>query len=337
MADMTNEEKRSTRPLFLDRVTLNPELVRRVPQDLAFRCHTLPVAEADGAITVAMANPDDLRARDAIAAVLGTNPCFVQGDQETIDKLLAEGWSTEVGSKHKFLVCSAKSRFEEVNNYVCSLGKLLHAEIEYLELIEESEFFLRTLARKAEEGYDLIILGAQGQPFRKRVFSRSISERILSQLPISLLVVRRIRWPLSRMLILLRGEEGDSSTVDWGIRLAQACNATVTLLVIVPSIPVMYQGLKRFEVGLYELLSTESALGQRMRRAAERLVKENLEGTLRLRQGSEEWQCRYELAVGGYDLVIVAADTEDWFQRYIIGGLAYPLLHWTDRPVLIAK
>lgn len=334
---MTNEENRPTRPLFLDKVTLNPELARRIPPDLAFRCHTLPVAESDGAITVAMANPDDLRAREAIAAALGTNPCFVQGDRETIDTLLAEVWSTDIGSQHRFLVCSARNKFEEVNSFARRLGSLLHAEVEHLELIEESGFFLNTLARKAEKGYDLIILGPQGQSFSKRLISRPIRERILRQLPISLLVIRRTRWPISRMLILLRGEEGDCSSVDWGIRLAQACNATVTLLAIVPSIPIMYQGLKRFEVGLHELLTTESKLGQHLRRVAERLVKENLEGTLRLRQGSEEWQSRYELSVGDYDLIIVAADSEDWFQRHIIGGLAYPLLHWTDRPVLIAK
>jgi nucleotide-binding universal stress UspA family protein len=337
MTDMTNEENRPTRSLFLDSVTLHPELVRRIPQELAFRCHTLPVAESDGAITVAMANPNDSRARDAIAAALGTTPCFVQGDQKTIDALLAKVWSDEVGPQRKFLVCANPSRFEDVNRIAHGLGSLLHAEIEHLELIEESGFLLNTLARKAEEGYDLIILGPQGQSFSKRLFSRTISERILRQLPVSLLVIRRTRWPISRMLILLRGEKSDSSTVDWGIRVARACNATITLLAIVPSVPVMYQGLKRFEVGLYELLSTESVLGQYLRRAAERLVEENLEGTLRLRQGSQEWQSRYELSVGDYDLIIVAADPEDWFHRYIIGGLAYPLLHWTDRPVLIAK
>lgn len=334
---MTNEENPPTRSLFLDSVTLNPELARRIPPDLAFRCHTLPVAEADGAITVAMANPNDSKARDAIAAALGTTPCFVQGDQKIIDALLAKVWSDEVGPQRKFLVCVNPSRFEEVNSFAHGLGSLLHAEIEHLELIEESGFFLNTLARKAEEGYDLIILGPRGQSLNKSLFSRPISERILRQMPISLLVIRRIRWPLSRMLILLRGEEADRLTVDWGVCLAQACNAAITILAIVPSVPIMYQGLKRFEVGLHELLSTESKLGKRLRWAAERLVEENLEGTLRLRQGPQEWQSRYELSVGDYDLIIVAADPEDWLHRTVMGGLAYPLLHWTERPVLIVK
>ncbi len=335
--EMTSEENRPTRPLLLDSVTLNPELARRIPPELAFRCHTLPVAEADGAITVVMANPNDSRARDAIAAALGTTTCFVQGDQKIIDALLAEVWSDEVGPLRKFLVCVNPSRFEEINNFAHSLGNLLHAEIEHLELIEEHEFLHNTLARKAEEGYDLIILGPQGHSFGKGQLSRSMSERILRKLPISLLVIRKTRWPLSKMLLLLRGEEGDNSTVDWGVCLAQACNATITLLAIVPSVPLMYQGLKRFEVGLHELLTTESKLGQHLRRAAERLVEENLEGTLRLRQGSHEWQSRYELSVGDHDLIIVATDPEDWFHRHIIGGLAYPLLHWTERPVLIVK
>ncbi|UCF61094.1 MAG: hypothetical protein JSV37_00015 [Anaerolineaceae bacterium] len=334
---MTTEASRSTRPLFLDRVTLNPELARRIPPDLAFRCHILPVGEADGVITVAMANPNDARARDAITAALGTKPYFVQGDQEIIDQLLEKVWSDETGPQRKFLVCTNPSRVEEVNDLAENLARLLDAEIEYLELIEETEFLLNTLAKKAEDGYDLLILGPRAQSFNKRPFSRPISERILRELPTSILVIRKARWPFSKMLFLLRGDESDSSTVEWGVCLAKACNAAITLLVIVPDVPLMYQGLKRFEVGLHDILTTESELGQRLRWAAKRLVEENLQGALRFRQGSQEWQSRYELSVGDYDLIIVAADPKDWFHQHIIGGLAYPLLHWTDRPVLIAK
>ncbi|TET37836.1 MAG: hypothetical protein E3J69_02095 [Anaerolineales bacterium] len=334
---MTTVACRPARALILNDVIPDSALVRRLPIDLAFRCHALPVAEADGAITVVMANPEDPVARDEISAALGAASCFVRGRKETIDALLNSVWLDSGNPGYRFLVCETPERFEALNSYACSIGDLFHAEVERLEWIENSSRFLSNLARKTDEGYDLLILGPQVQSFRRYLTACPMREKIINQLPISLLVIQRSRWPISRILILIQGEERDKPAVEWGVHLAQASKAEITLLTIVPSVPGMYQGLERFNCGLPELLSTKSQLGQQLRWAAERLVKENLDGTLQLRQGSQEWQIRSELSAKEYDLIITPAGSEDRLHKYLFGVVTRHLLYWTDRPVLIVK
>ena len=56
-----------------------------------------------------------------------------------------------------------------------------------------------------------------------------------------------------------------------------------------------------------------------------------------IRQGPADWQIKAEVNEGDYDLIVLAADPEDWWTRRILGRLVGPLLGWVDRPVLIAK
>jgi len=81
--------------LNLDSLAIIPRLVRRLPPALAFRFHTLPLAEGNGYILVAMADPDDAAARAAVAAALGTRLYVVQIDSMVIEGLLSEVWPKE--------------------------------------------------------------------------------------------------------------------------------------------------------------------------------------------------------------------------------------------------
>jgi nucleotide-binding universal stress UspA family protein len=337
MTDMITAAYRPARALIHNDVIPDSALARRLLIDLPFRCHALPVAETDGAITGVKGNPEDPAVCDEISAALGAASCFVRGRKETINASLNSAWLDSGNPGYRFLVCETPERFDALNSYACSIGDLFHADVERLEWIENSSRFLSNLARKTDEGYDLLILGPQVQSFRRHLAACPMRENIINQLSISLLVVQRSRWPISKILILIQGEERDKPAVEWGVHLAQASNAEITLLTIVPSVPGMYQGLERFNWGLLDLLSTKSQLGQQLRWAAERLVKENLDGTLQLRRGSQEWQIRRELLAEEYDLIIIPAETEDRLHKYFLGAVTCHLLYWTDMPVLIAK
>ena len=58
---MGGTSQRKTAYLTLDELTADRELARRLPPDLAWRYHALPLAEDNGRVTVAMADPDDDR------------------------------------------------------------------------------------------------------------------------------------------------------------------------------------------------------------------------------------------------------------------------------------
>jgi hypothetical protein len=85
----------ATQHLTLDSLAIIPRLVRRLPPALAFRFHALPLAEGNGYITVATADPDDAVARTAVAAALGTRLYVMQADPTVIDGLLCEVWPKE--------------------------------------------------------------------------------------------------------------------------------------------------------------------------------------------------------------------------------------------------
>jgi len=169
------------------------------------------------------------------------------------------------------------------------------------------------------------------------LFSRSVDEAALSGLSASVLLVRRPSWPLHRILLLIQGEAWDEEATDWTLRLAEPSGASVTALAVVPPVPAMYHGLARMEGGLAELLVTDTPLGREMRQVARRLVDRGVEGTLRLRQGSPEWEIRRELVKGHFDLLVIGGAFRSGVRRLVLGDLAASLARIVDRPVLVAR
>jgi nucleotide-binding universal stress UspA family protein len=334
---MTISKHRVCQPLILDDVVLNPELARRIPHDLACRFHSLPVAEANGQITVVMADPDDEKARQAVTAALGMPPRIVRGDQEIIDTLLTEFWSEEDTKDLHFVACAHNREFKNILEYSHKLGALLKANIAQRKLAGGWGALSANLNETVGQGYDLVILGTSNGSFSERFLWQVGRGKIFTRSSASFLFARRPRWPLNKILLVVKGEQGDGPAVDWVTRIAQPSSATITMLTIVPPVPAMYFGLRRLEVGLTEILATNSALGRQLRRIANQLVADGCEANLRLRQGSPELEIRREVAEGDYDLIVVSAETSGWFSRFLFGDLISPILQTTDRPILLAK
>jgi nucleotide-binding universal stress UspA family protein len=161
--------------------------------------------------------------------------------------------------------------------------------------------------------------------------------RPAARAPASVLIARRPRWPLRRMLLVIRDQSTDDVSVDWIVRLAQPSGATVRVLALVPPVPAMGDQAVCTPHGLAESLAADTTLGRQIRRIARRLVSWESEGILRFRQGTAESQLQREVAEGDYDLIVIAADPPGQWLRQLLGELASPLLNWTDRPVLIAN
>jgi nucleotide-binding universal stress UspA family protein len=300
------------------------------------------VAEHNDRITVAMANPDNAMAREAVMTALGTTTCVVQGDAAAIDASLAEMWPDETHCSLHLLVCAQASSIadgtEAYEAYAQAIGDLLDAQISHFCTPVATGAALDALVKKVEhDNYDLVILGESGRPLVERLFSGWVTRKATKRVSTSLLVARRPRWPLRRMLLVIRGDEMDDTAVDWIVHLARPSGAAVTVLTIVPPMPAMYHGMAHMEQVLATLLAGSSPLSRQMHRTAQRLVDWEIKSTLRLRQGSPEWQVSCEVAEGDYDLVVVAAEHHRQWLRWLLGELVGPLLHWTDRPVLIAK
>jgi nucleotide-binding universal stress UspA family protein len=332
---------RKSNHLVLENLTLDPVLARRLPRGLACRYCALPVAEdkENGCLTVAMADPDDNVACEALKTVLDTPPYVVRCDPAEINARLAEIWPQEEQCLLRVLVCTQDSTIaDEVQAYMRGLCDLLGASIDVFQVVGRIGASLDALAEEVQRGgYQLVILLEPDQSPAERLFLGPVVSRVVDRVPASLLIARRPRWPLRRMLLVAQGKEADDSAVDWIVRLARPSGATVTVLTVVPPLPAMYNWEVRMQQGLAALLATNTALGRQLRRIARRLVDEGIEGTLRLREGPPDWQIRHELIEGDYDLIAITAETRARWLRRLVGEVTAPLLGSADRPVLVVK
>jgi len=323
-----------TRPLILDDLDLDPTVARRLSPTVASHHHALPVAVRDRRLTVVMADPTDAAAREAIASDLGGDPCVVKGDRTSIDRLVAELWCEEERTcSHLLAYAPAGSRVDEITSYAEYFKDLLGASLDHV----PCEATVGTLLEKTRQDCELVIMGRPETVVRGSLFSGALELAALSRLSVSMLIAQRPCWPLRRLLLVIQGEASDEEAMDWTLRLAELSGASVTALAVVPPVPAMYHGLKRMEGGLAELLATDTPLGREMRDVARRLVDKGIEGTLRLRQGSPEWEIRRELVEGQSDLLVIGTASYGRVQRWFVRDLAVSLARFAGRPILVAR
>jgi nucleotide-binding universal stress UspA family protein len=329
----------TTEYLTLDELTVDPALAQRLSADLAWRYHALPLTEDHGRVTVAMADPDDTEARQAVVAVLGPGSCVVRGSSLTIDVRLAEIWGNEARRPFELRVGTFPEPLpDEVWDYTQALVALLGAQVKRMSVANAAH----DPATAVPNVYcDLVVFGERNHPLIRDRLSRPGAGSALGTeqrlVPFAILVAQEPRWPLERILLLVCGETADNAAVEWAVRLAGSSAATVTALAVVPPMPSMYRGLASMEPDLAALLATDTALGMHLRQVARRMSECRIDGTLRLRQGLPEHQIARELTDGEYDLVVVATTPCRWWLRQLKGDPLCSVLSWVDRPLLLAE
>lgn len=323
--------------LQLDYLVAESGLARLLPAPLALRYRALPVARDETRITVAMADPGDEVACREIAAALGTEIYPVQVEPSVIDSLLAQVWPNETSLR--FLVYHQNNPApNEVQAYARYLEGVLHAQLNYFQTKPDQPGSVSDLATAAC-GHDLVVFAEPDQSLVKRLLVGPPGCQAAERIPTSVLLARQPRWPIEKILLVTRGQEGvDDQAIDWLIRLVQATNAAVTVLGIVLPMAAVYQrAVTHLPEGPTGWLTTDTPLGRQLAHISNRLQNWHIEGVLRFREGTPEQQIRREVAYDNYDLIVLAPDPRDWWLRRLIGELVDPLLHWIDRPVLIAK
>jgi nucleotide-binding universal stress UspA family protein len=323
--------------LALDELIPNPRLAQRLPAVLAWRFHALPLAEDQGRVTVAMANPDDPAAREAIAGALGATSCMVQGDPATIDALLAEIWGSE-SNPVTMAICAFPSPISEVaRTYGQSLAALLAARLIYLDTADHLDRLTR-----GQEGLDpaVYLFEEPDHPLLRNLLTKGTGSNPIQEratVPPAVLLAKGPRWPIKKILFILCGNDRGQPAVDWVLRFARRSESAVTVLTIVPPTPAMYGHRAAGDSGLPALLTTETSLGRQMRQVAQQLVGWGIDGTLRLRQGPPDLQIYREVAESDCDLIAVSARPCHWLLRWLGSDLVNFLLHWSDRPVLVVN
>jgi nucleotide-binding universal stress UspA family protein len=240
-----------------------------------------------------------------------------------------------LGASSHTLVYSPEHQLDaQVLAFARYIGDLLQAEMCFESLLLQRAV---EYVRLATNDGDLILFDEPEQSWLNVLLFGRHTSQALSQLTSSFLLARKPRWPIRKVLLVLRIEETDQAAIDWLIRLAKPSGALVTVLPLVPSLPAMYSLGNLIYAGPDVLLSSNSFVGQQLRRLTRQLNLLQIDGTLHLRQGEPDWQIRQEVIEGNHDLILIGEEPHGRIFRLLFGEQVSHLLRWLERPLFIAR
>lgn len=198
--------------------------------------------------------------------------------------------------------------------------------------------------RESKEGYDLVIFERKEKAFSQHILS-GVSEailgppvvRILAASETPVLRIEKESRALEKVLILVDGSVGSIWAVEDGGEIASLAGAEVTVLLVVPQIPVMFTGLEEMEENVEEMLHTRTIEARTLRRAVRALTKLGVKARLKIRRGEASDEILEEIGSGYYDLVVLGTRRLASRRKYIFGSVAQEILSRTSIPLLLVK
>jgi nucleotide-binding universal stress UspA family protein len=304
--------------LSLSTVSIDPELGRRLPRQLAYYHLAIPIADDDDSITVAMALTNNPQVIGLLEAVLNASVIPVRSHADEIKAALDTIWQRADNIDQPKLLAWSDSieKSAWINSYAETFAQAFATEATYLDVERSS---LDTALQIATSGhYNLIVTGETEN-----------LETLLARSPAPLLLVRSQPRPFRHMLFALRGHAPDRAALEYVIPLLRQHHSRVTLLSISPPSSA---GQVRLS-GIAELLSKESIPGKHLAACTEILTAAKIAGSLKLRQGRPEQEIAAEIASSDYDLVVIAAETYGDFVHQTLKALPPD----NTSPILVLK
>jgi len=331
-------KRRLSQPLQVEGITLNKAVAKKLPPKLAFSYHMLPLAMERDQVTVAMADPENKFAIEAVKSALGVKPHIVKSEQSWIDKFLVELWPDYQNDELQLLFCSNNNRtliaFREYSNYIRNLMMIPECNISTIVGIEDMPSHT---IEEAIDTIDLLILEEPTKPKHRKLMLAPGIQRVIKKFQPSVLVARQPQWPIEKILIVLGCENRDHVTLDWIMKLALPSQAEVTMLASLPPVPRMYQGLSGMSVQIPKILKGSSALGKHLECLVGRLEAHGREVRLKIVEGDPKWVIQQEVNEEDYDLIAVTAEPEGWLKGMFLSSVVDPVWDFANRPILIAR
>ena len=328
-----------TTALQVEHLHPDPRLASLLPSEIARRCHALPIAAEGKRITVAMAHPDDLAARQVVVDSLGPETFVVQANPQEMERMLDELWPSSAELLLHFMSWSpTKAIAAEIEPYAQAFSQIMDAHLTILRRPVTDrrlrEFLLTEVERQQP---DLLIFHSPVTLFPTWLKPSWTENQLIKQIPVSLLVARNPRLPLLKILLVLRDSKFDAAAIKWVVRIASQSGAAVTVLPLLAPLPPIFAGINIQQRSLIHLLGSTYPLGETLRQVSQSLVEQNIQGTLRIRDGNIVDQIRQEVEENDYDFAVIAADAQRSIVRWMLGELVNPLLNLAEIPTLLAK
>lgn len=241
---------------------------------------------------------------------------------------------TLLGEQISLLVYAPKSEIESsLLAYGEYLSSLLQGQITRL---SNDAGESRAKFNRISGDFDLVLVGQPDQSALEKFLNGPFGHRVASRVQTTILLASKPRWPIRKILLVLRVEACEETAVDWAGRLSRFSGAKLTILPLVPSQPMIFGSSSHLQAGIGSLLTSETPCGQQLRIFLNRLGKWHITGKLRARQGDPLWQICWEIQEGKYDLVVASADHRSLWRRWLFGQIIGPLLSRVNVPILIA-
>ncbi len=329
---MTKSQTLDFPHIALEDIEVDLHLIRSYPADLAYRFHSIPIAETEDHYTIVMAEPEDQLAREAIQKACCKKAYMLRGDPEIVDSLIHK--YIPKNRQGRILICCPSRRATCLTDYAHEFCPAFETDIVDYYFVDNANSLKDEFIDSAN-GYQLVFLSAPRSPLDERIIRGSWELRTLERFHTSCLLPRSPRLPIQSIMLMLHRNGNDTDTVDLVARIAASKNARVIVLVVLPQVPTMYQGLDRMRYSLSDILQSQSKLGCRLRRISTLLCRNSIHGEIHLKQGHTDFAIQEEITESDIDLLVTAKPRKRRFSFRVDDDIVTRMLRWIERPVLL--
>jgi hypothetical protein len=319
--------------LELDCINIDNSVMKMLPPEIAYRYHALPVATDGNKVTVAMAAPDDQTASLAVQSVINAPLCLIQADLEEIDYRLDMIWP-QISGRMNFLFWPLTSESNRSFNIAKGIARLLKANLDRIDNPGEGQDSINGLQKAIrQEKPDLLIVETD-HPSRlcKQLSSRKGNIRQ----PDLLLLPSNPTLPIKKLLLVLPDSgSGAEKAASWVIRFSQSSRVDVTILPVLPPVPLCYGSFLHHN--LASLLAGSDTLGKNMRSISNQFSLEKISANYKLQEGDPFNQIRDEISSSNSDLIILPSNPPKGRAFWFCPDLAGMLFKCVTKPILITN
>jgi nucleotide-binding universal stress UspA family protein len=187
------------------------------------------------------------------------------------------------------------------------------------------------------EPYDMVLMGVHRRRNLLPSDFRRLSNKIIREAPIPIMLVRRVSSRFERMLVCTGKIETAEDVVRLSAQLAGTANMKATLLNVAGAVPSMYTGLEEMEETIEELLATDTPLAQHLRRCAAMLTEHDIEAEIEIRHGDVVEVILQEATEGKYDLIVLGESGARELRGMLMGNVTQQIINRAASAVLVFK
>ncbi len=184
-------------------------------------------------------------------------------------------------------------------------------------------------------GYSMVVVGLERHPAAQPAPSWAV--QIALRAPVTTLVLQGSQQVLRSILVCTGGKQASARPLRWGLRLARAADAGLTIMHVSSRAPGMYAGLPAFGDSLMDVLARDTPLSRHLKDAARLCERAGVQAQIALRYGIVADEIVRACEVEGHDLVIVGASLDMPMEHVLIDDVLPTLLVSIRTPLLIAR